>query len=63
MSYILERTILYWCWWDLLALAILVGVCIYSYLKLRKMKETIENLEDRVAGKNAAEAVSAGETV
>lgn len=62
MSYILERTVLGWCWWDLVALIALVGVCVYSYLKIRKMKETVKALEDRIAGTNVEEAVSAAES-
>lgn len=59
MSYILERTVLGWCLWDLVALIVLVGVCVYSYLKIRKMKEIEKELEDRIAGTNVEEAVAA----
>lgn len=60
MSYILERTVLGWCWWDLVALIVLVGVCVYSYLKIRKMKEVEKKLSDRLAGIDAEAAVAAG---
>lgn len=59
MSYILQRTVLWWCWWDLLALVILVCVGIYCYRNIRKMKDTVENLELRLSGESAEAAVAA----
>lgn len=64
MSYILQRTTLWWCWWDLLALVILVGVGIYCWRNIRKMKDTVENLELRLSGESAEAALAdSAETV
>ena len=57
MSYILERTTFGWCWWDLLALAVLVGVIVYAAITMRKMKEQRKALEDRLAEQEATQAV------
>lgn len=57
MKYILERTVFGFCWWDLVALVILVGVCVYSYIKIRQMKEQEDALNDRLAGKDAVDAM------
>lgn len=58
MKYILQRTVLGWCWWDLVALIVLVGVCVYSYLKIKKMKEIEQKLNERLE----AEGVTAAAT-
>ena len=57
MSYILSHTTLGFCWWDLLALVILVGVCVYAWKKIKKMKDQLEDLQERAEGVEAASAV------
>lgn len=49
MSYILAHTKLWWCWWDIPAVILLVGVIVYYVLRVRKMKKTQEDLEDRLS--------------
>lgn len=62
MRYILDHTVLFFrdhiCWWDVLALIILVCVCVYAYRHIKAMKELEEKLEDRLAGKKAGEALT-----
>lgn len=57
MGYILERTALGFCWWDLPAFLILVGVCVYSYTNIRKMKEQEKALEERLTATGSEDAV------
>lgn len=57
MRYILDRTVFGWCWWDLVALIVLVGVCVYCYVNTRKMKERVEHLEERLENQTAGETV------
>lgn len=57
MSFVISHTVLSWCWWDLVALLVLVGVSIYSWRKLKKLKDAKKQLEDRLASLEAAAAV------
>ena len=46
MSFILEHTKLGFCWWDLVALIILVivaGIFIYKYVKMKKIQHDLED--------------------
>lgn len=49
MSYILEHTRLGFCWWDLIALIILIVVAVIFVYKFLSMKKTQKNLEDQIA--------------
>lgn len=46
MSYIFEHTRLGFCWWDLLALVILVIVVVAFAVKRSKLKDEQDELED-----------------
>ena len=49
MSYILEHTRLGFCWWDLIALIILIVVAVIFVYKFMNMKKTQKNLEDQIS--------------
>lgn len=49
MSYILNHTMLGFCWWDLPALIVLIAVIVYFAVRYSKMKHTQEELEDRIS--------------
>lgn len=57
MRYILDRTVFGWCWWDLIALIVLVCVCVYCYRKVHKMKELKKELEERLENQMAGQSV------
>lgn len=59
MSYILEHTILGFCWWDLPALLVLAGVAVYFFMKNRKRKKEEKDLEDQLSDLYADAAVEA----
>lgn len=49
MSYILEHTRLGFCWWDLIALIILIAVAVIFIYKFLQMKKTQKDLEDQIS--------------
>ena len=49
MSYILEHTRLGFCWWDLIALIILIVVAVIFVYKFVNMKKTQKDLEDQIS--------------
>lgn len=49
MSYILEHTRLGFCWWDLIALIILIVVAVVFAYKFMSMKKTQKDLEDQIS--------------
>ena len=49
MSYILEHTRLGFCWWDLIALIILIVVAVIFIYKFLSMKKTQKYLEDQIS--------------
>lgn len=49
MSYILEHTRLGFCWWDLIALIILIVVAVIFTYKFMSMKKTQKDLEDQIS--------------
>lgn len=49
MSYILEHTRLGFCWWDLIALIILIVVAVIFIYKFLQMKKTQKDLEDQIS--------------
>lgn len=63
MSYILEHTILGFCWWDIPALLILIGIAVYFVVKNHKRKEEEKDLEDQLSELYADDAVEAEKTV
>ena len=59
MSYIFEHTRLGFCWWDLLALVILVIVVVAFAVKRSKLKDEQDELEDQLSELYAEESVEA----
>ncbi|MCQ2555209.1 MAG: hypothetical protein MJ171_06125 [Clostridia bacterium] len=57
MKYLIQHTVLGFCWWDLLALVAVIGVIIYSWRKLKKVKDLKEELEDRLAERDSAKTL------
>ena len=49
MSYILEHTRWGFCWWDLIALIILIVVAVIFAYKFMSMKKTQKDLEDQIS--------------
>lgn len=51
MAYILEHTKLYACWWDLVALIILIAVValfVYKYLNSKKVEDSLKDELDEL---------------
>ena len=59
MSYIFEQTRLGFCWWDLLALVILVIVVVAFAVKRSKLKDEQDELEDQLSELYAEDSVEA----
>ena len=59
MSYIFEHTRLGFCWWDLLALVILVIVVVAFAVKRSKLKDQQDELEDQLSELYAEDSVEA----
>ena len=59
MSYIFEHTRLGFCWWDLLALVILVIVVVAFAVKRSKLKDEQDGLEDQLSELYAEDSVEA----
>ena len=59
MSYIFEHTRLGFCWWDLLALVILVIVVVEFAVKRSKLKDEQDELEDQLSELYAEDSVEA----
>ena len=59
MSYIFEHTRLGFCWWDLLALVILVIVVVAFAVKRSKLKDEQDELEDQISELYAEDSVEA----
>ena len=59
MSYIFEHTRLGFCWWDLLALVILVIVVVAFAVKRSKFKDEQDELEDQLSELYAEDSVEA----
>ena len=57
MSYILEHTRLGFCWWDLIALIILIVVAVIFIYKFLQMKKTQKDLEDQLADLYAEDSI------
>lgn len=63
MSYIFEHTRLGFCWWDLLALVILIIVVVAFAVKRGKLKDEQDELEDQLSELYAEDSVEAEENV
>ena len=59
MSYIFEHTRLGFCWWNLLALVILVIVVVAFAVKRSKLKDEQDELEDQLSELYAEDSVEA----
>ena len=59
MSYMFEHTRLGFCWWDLLALVILVIVVVAFAVKRSKLKDEQDELEDQLSELYAEDSVEA----
>lgn len=59
MSYIFEHTRPGFCWWDLLALVILVIVVVAFAVKRSKLKDEQDELEDQLSELYAEDSVEA----
>ena len=59
MSYIFEHSRLGFCWWDLLALVILVIVVVAFAVKRSKLKDDQDDLEDQLSELYAEDSVEA----
>ena len=59
MSYNFEHTRLGFCWWDLLALVILVIVVVAFAVKRSKLKDEQDELEDQLSELYAEDSVEA----
>lgn len=59
MSYIFEHTRLGFCWWDLLALVILVIVVVAFAVKRSKLKDEQDEMEDQLSELYAEDSVEA----
>ena len=59
MSYIFEHTRLGFCWWDLLALVILVIVVVAFAVKRSKLKDEQDELEEQLSELYAEDSVEA----
>ncbi|MBD5395469.1 MAG: DUF4381 domain-containing protein [Lachnospiraceae bacterium] len=57
MLYILEHTRLGFCWWDLLALIVLIVVIVAFVWKHHKIKDEQKDLEDQLSELYANDAV------
>lgn len=57
MLYIFEHTRLGFCWWDLLALIVLIAVIAAFVWKHHKIKDEQKDLEDQLSEIYAEEAV------
>ena len=59
MSFIIQHTCLGFCWLDLVALVILIGVIVFVIKKKRDIKNEAEELEDQLSAFYAEETVEA----
>lgn len=62
MAYLLEHTKLGFCWWDLLALLILLAVVIVYLVRRHNLKKEQKNLEDQLSDLYAEDSVKENNT-
>lgn len=63
MEHILNHTCVGFCWWDLPAALVLVGVIAVFILRHRKMKKQEKELEETLSELYADETVNVGKPV
>lgn len=56
MSYVLQQTVLGFCWWDLPALIVLVVLVVFAVRKHRKYAKIKKELEDALVETDAAQS-------
>ena len=62
MAYLLEHTKLGFCWWDLLALLILLAVVIVYLFRRHTLKKEQKDLEDQLSDLYAEDSVKENNT-
>ena len=62
MAYLLEHTKLGFCWWDLLALLILLAVVIVYLVRRHNLKKEQKDLEDQLSDLYADDSVKENNT-
>ena len=62
MAYLLEHTKLGFCWWDLLALLILLAVVIVYLVRSHNLKKEQKDLEDQLSDLYAEDSVKENNT-
>ena len=62
MAYFLEHTKLGFCWWDLLALLILLAVVIVYLVRRHNLKKEQKDLEDQLSDLYAEDSVKENNT-
>lgn len=62
MAYLLEHTKLGFCWWDLLALLILLAVVIVHLVRRHNLKKEQKDLEDQLSDLYAEDSVKENNT-
>lgn len=62
MAYLLEHTKLGFCWWDLLALLILLAVVIVYLVRRHNLKKEQKDLEDQLSDLYAQDSVKENNT-
>lgn len=58
MAYLAAHTTFGFCWWDLVALLVLIGVIVVFIIKTRQQKKQVEELEAAISAlcaENASE--------
>ncbi|GEM_PF-812647 len=58
MTYLFEHTAFGFCWWDLVALLVVLGVILVMVIKLRNQKKELKKLEDILADAAKTEAAA-----
>lgn len=56
MAFLYEHTAFGFCWWDLVALLVVIGVVLVMIFKLRKQKKELNKLQDILSAACADEA-------
>ena len=62
MAYLLEHTKLGFCWWDLLALLILMALVIVYLVRRHNLKKEQKDLEDQLSDLYAEDSVKENNT-
>lgn len=62
MSYIIEHTKLGFCWWDLLALIILIAVIVVFAVRRSNLRDEQKELEDRLSDLYAEDSIEEDQT-